>query len=307
MSDYNNYIQPLYLNQLKNGVDDNRVNAESITIQDICAVLSPKFDVSYEFADLTVWSPDSTYNMLDRVYLDAVAFSASNTYNTNDLTLHNGNVYIALMNGLHGAWVDNEWALLGAQYKMFYVGYSSELTFQPKFASFYKPFFNYNRAYNVGEKVVYDVDKKVYTCKTASQLINHALLIQRYYTTSASGMIVNVAPDSTANAQLSFWDAGEEYVVPAGTLPTDTTYWVAGDSRNQIILNLFKAITIWRLVPMLAPQNIPKDWEGRYKEAMLKLDAIAEGRLTVDLKRQVQELENKRIFIGGNPKLYTSY
>ena len=88
-----------------------------------------------------------------------------------------------------------------------------------------------------------------------------------------------------------FWSAGVTYSVTAGTLPTDTDYFTAGDNRNQQIVMYLIDITLYHLHSRINPRNIPDLRKERYDGnnpqqnggAIAWLKRVASGDLTADL------------------------
>src|SRR5690242_14647601 len=67
--------------------------AATSTEQKIKSRLSPRYDLSQEFTNTTIYSPTAAYNAGDRVYLDAPAYSQTSAYPLGTLTLYQGQVY----------------------------------------------------------------------------------------------------------------------------------------------------------------------------------------------------------------------
>lgn len=88
----------------------------------------------------------------------------------------------------------------------------------------------------------------------------------------------------------SYWEEGAEYTL-TNTLPSDTTKWVQGDNRNQLLLMRLIDITLFHLHSRINPRNIPDLRKERYDGnspaqvggAIGWLKQIASGDFNVDL------------------------
>lgn len=103
---------------------------------------------------------------------------------------------------------------------------------------------------------------------------------------------VGVLPTNTG-----FWSAGSEYTVAAGTKPTDTTKFTAGDNRNQQIVMYLIDITLYHLHSRINPRNVPDLRKERYDGnnpqqnggAVAWLKRCASGDVTADLPNIVTQ------------------
>jgi len=305
-SDYSNYIQPAYFNQLTQSQNENRIRSERDAMTRIIAYLKPKYDINAEFADITVWSPSKEYQAQSRVYLNADAYVAASAYVVDDLCLQGGYVQICTTNTT-GTFDQADWTILGAQYKIFYGalpdtctlhGLANPSTLSDPFA----PIFNYRNVYMKGDVVYWKGN--TYVCNQDTVTISHTELIQRYFYNNVTH--VNVFPnDQYDNANGKYWKDATVFTIEAGTLPTDAA-WIDGDNRNPMVLRAMKAIVVYRLAPTLAPQNIPKMWENEYNEAVNDMKMAACGDITLDLL-MVQPNKGRKLFIGSNTQYKTDY
>jgi hypothetical protein len=85
-----------------------------------------------------------------------------------------------------------------------------------------------------------------------------------------------------------------------------TTYFVAGDNRNQSILQHYIALVLYYLYRRIAPKNIPDERVAGYKEAMGWLTMSMKGDITPGLAA-IQPPEGARIRSGSTVKLQNSY
>lgn len=95
--------------------------------------------------------------------------------------------------------------------------------------------YNATTSYIVGNTVWYN--DVVYTCTTACK---------------------NILPTTAG-----FWTAGATYTVTA-TFPDDTTKWIQGDNRNQLIVLYLVDITLYHLHARIQPNNVPDIRKIRY-------------------------------------------
>jgi len=307
LNDYKSFIQPQFFQQLVQGDDEKRITEERTAISWALSRLQQKYDMNAEFTDTSVWSFTSAYGARSRVYLDADLYVPANAYVVNDLTLYQGNVYIC-NNNTTGAFVANDWQLLGAQYAMFYANYPADCTLQgklnpPTLTKPNAPVFNYLNIYTKGDVVWWKGN--TYVAAQDTLLITHNDLINFF--TYAAVPYLNVFPDDVQNnVNQKFWKDETVYVVTAGTLPTDTTSWTKGDNRNPQILRAIKALVVWALSPLISGNNAPKKWENEYNNATCDMDKAAKGEITLDLQL-IQPRSGQRIMFGGNIKQKMTY
>lgn len=234
--------------------------------------LVQKYDCSREFAGMVVYDQTVIYKALDRIYLDAPAFDAAATYTGNELVLQTGTVYRKTRPGsITGPFDVTQWEVLGLQYAMFYGKLPSAE-------------FNYLNNYTRGTVVFY---------------------LNKQYT--ASQDIYNITAAMFPDKAPLLWGAGTAYTIAAGTLPTDDTKWVAGDSRNPDLLNTVIDIALYTVHSRISPRNIPDLRVKRYDDAVKWLKEAAQGTyVTADLPK-IQPLQGKRIRYGGQPKQPNTY
>ena len=105
---------------------------------------------------------------------------------------------------------------------------------------------------------------------------------------------------------VTYWGTGTAYTVPAGTLPTNATYWTAGDNRTQAILMCVIDVCLYHVHSRIAPRNIPDLRRDRYVNAVDMLRAYARGEMTAKLPL-IQPKSGARIRFGGPIKNINSY
>lgn len=258
-------------------------------IAEMQSYLTQKYDVTQEFKDLTQWNSASVYNPTDRVYLNATAYNQTSAYALGAIVLESGSVYKCTTAILVGeAFNPAKWQKLGAQYDLF-------------FAKYPQPLFNYNQQYAVGDKVYWD--GKTYTCRIQTRPLSQSAALQ--YRQYQNLPFLNVAPDDV-NEGVQYWGAGDAYSVPAGTDILDTTYWTAGDNRNQQIVTYLVDISLYHLHSRIAPRNIPELRVIRYDHSIQWLKMAARGEITAALP-VIQPRQGARIRYGGNIKQINSY
>lgn len=250
---------------------------------EVVSYLTQKYDTSREFTDTVVWSRATTYKANNRVYLDAAAYVPATSYVVNDLTLQAGNVYICITNTA-GAFDVTKWTLLGSQYSFLY-------------ATLPKPEFNFNTVYAKGDHVWWK--DKTYTCVIATVVLNHTTELQ--YGNTANLPQQNIAPDDSINGA-KYWGTGTAYSVTAGTLPTDTSKWTAGDNRNQQLVNYCIDVALYTVHSRIAPRNIPELRVKRYDDVIRWLQNAAQGKTITANLPLIQPTQGRRIRWGSEIK-----
>jgi hypothetical protein len=199
------------------------------------------------------------------VYLFAADFAASVHYVVGNLVNYQGNVYRCSANH-HGGWNASNFTLIGKLYALFYAKYP-------------KPLFDLYTEYKTGNEVYYK--GKTYTCQAN---------------------ISGVFPDDATRGN-QYWGTGTSYAIPAGTLPTNATYWQAGDNRSLQVLQCVVDITLFHLHSRLAPGNIPALRMERYDNAKewLRMAGGQNDAITADIPLK-QPTQGQRVRFGSNPK-----
>lgn len=270
--DYKLYCDTQTLTQIVNYDLSLKRLCEYAVEDQIKSYLKQRFDFSKpygEFTDTDTFSNTTTYKANNRIYLDATAYSITATYAVGDLVLQAGSVYRCLTAILVAeAFTLAKWTLIGTQYDLFYVTEPEDK-------------WNFQKEYYAGDEIYYK--DKTYTAAVPS---------------------VNVAPDSRYG--VNYWGSGTAYSVLAGTLPTDSTKWAAGDNRNNYLLQLYINIVVYQMFMKVAPKNIPEPRKQQYEMAIDWLEQAASGKVTADLPLIVPE-QGSSIRWGSEPKNINIY
>lgn len=267
--DYKALIQVDSLSQIIGQDTSLLTKAEQAAQAEITSYLIQKYELAKEFTDTVVWAHATSYKAKNRVYLDATSYSASATYALNSLCLYLGNVYmcstaVTVAEAFNAA----KWALLGAQYSIFYVT-NPEADW------------DYYAEYAVGDKVWFG--DKVYTAVASN---------------------IALKPSLTP----SVWGSGTAYSVAAGTAPTDTSKWTAGDNRNQQLVNYLVDVVLYHLHSRIAPRNIPELRVKRYDDVLWWLKNAAKGDSITAAIETKQPNQGRRIRWGSKiPKQDNSF
>jgi hypothetical protein len=338
--DYERCIQKTELDSITSLLTYGQTYADSIrslvegsVIREMSAYLIQKFDLAQEFQDTAQWVRANTYKTTNRIFLDAVAYSATaSSYNLNDLTLYSNNVYInktAIV--APEAFDAAKWTLLGAQYDLFYVAFP-----YPEFAQF--------TIYKKGDIVYWK--NKIYRAAQDSIVVDQQMALQSVnYSDFTTG---NVLPDDTVNGS-SMWGTGIAYsfatlaptnpaatawsnvtAYTAGTLVsynsinyvataastniipgTDFTKWAPaswtlGDNRNQMFVSMMLDMVVYNLCKRIAPNNVPEARHNCWINAMKNLKAMAEGDINAQLP-VIQPAQGNKIRFGGKTKQVNDY
>ena len=220
-SDYNRRIQSQQLNQLTTSNAALLRYAELTAQEEVVSYLKKKYDTDAEFTDLEQYIFSAEHKALRRVYLDATAYSITSTYALNDLALQASKVYICTTAITVGeAFNASKWTLLGDQYAIFYGKLpKQQWDAQSTFAA---------------DSEVFWKDK---TYKAASD---------------------NTAVEPGTASAVGVWTDAQDYTIAAETLPTNTSYFTAGDNRSQQLVTYMLDIAIYHLSPRIAPNNVPQ-------------------------------------------------
>lgn len=284
-ADYNKNIQAENLQQVISNDETIRSSSERASEAEVKSFLKQKYDVTKEFTDTQLWVPGSTYNVYDRVYLDAAAYAPATAYVIGNLALQNGSVYRCIANTT-GAFAPADWALIGVRYAMFHV--------KPPETEF-----TFDGNYRVGDAVYWK--NKTYTAKVATGSIPHDVLLQ--FRTTEAVPLKNIAPDDSVEGG-NYW----QFVSNSGTteLVTNSAIWEAKDNRDQQMVMYLVDITLYHLHKRIAPRNIPDLRVKAYDDAIAWLRDCATGAITPDLPL-IQPLQGSRIRWGSAIKQINSY
>lgn len=332
LKDYERVIQPAQLDELLCDDDSIRLLQEGSVMREMSAWLIQKFDLDTEFQATATWAIGTTYKATNRIYLDATTYSATSTYAVNDLTLYTGNVYINKTAILAGeAFNAAKWDLLGARYQIFYVAFP-----YPEF----KQFTVYKRndiVYWRGKLYTATQDSNVVDQQDALQSINYSDFTtgnvlpddsvngKAFWGTGTSYSFATLRPTNTAQTAWSNVTAyvtgnlvsyaGVNYVATGNStniIPgTDITKWVSilwilGDNRNQMFVEMFLDMAVYKLSKRIAPNNVPEARHNCWLSAMKNLKAMAEGDINAQLPI-IQPSQGNKIRFGGKTKQLNDY
>ena len=284
-SDYQPLIQAANLQQIISNDPAILNKAQLAAEAQAVSYLRQKYDVTQELKATCPWRVTKSYLADDTVYLDAPAYDFTNgVYAVGALVLQNGNVYINITAVIiPEVFKIAKWTLLGSQYQIFYV-------------TLPQPLFNYLTIYLVTNPIFWR--DYTYLCLQATAVLDAQLQYQQGQISNSN--VKNVFPDDAVNGS-AFWGSKTAFSVAAGTLPTDTTKWTAGDNRDQELVMYFVDLTLFHAHTRIAPHNIPKIRVERYRDAIDWLRMCAEGSVTPELPI-LQPKQGGRIRFGGQPK-----
>lgn len=307
--DYKINIQDRSYIQLVQNNDLKRVAAEQWAISMVRGKLTQKYDVNKEFTDTLPYNPTQIYNSRDRVIINYPAWVALTAYLLNACIIYNGIGYVCTTANNDATFNSSHWSSLGAQYAIYYASYPSTCTYQTQanpatLANPYAPEFSIIDISKGGEQRLYALGDIVYwkgytyACTFATQCIQGSDLIQ--YISYQDIPFFNIFPDDTINNNASqFWGSKTAYIIPSGTLPTNTTYWTLGDNRTPEIVECVKDLTIWKLMALVNFHN--QSWQDRYEGALRQLQMYANGTATL-LMPIIVVPRGTRIRYGGKVK-----
>ena len=284
--DYQVNIQDANIAQIISNDESIRVRAQLAGEAEAQSYLKQKYYIAREFQDLDAFALSNIYYAFNRFYLYADTYSATLSYNEDDLTNYNGNVYYCL-NATTGTFNAGDWVLLGAMYDIYTV------------KAPYKEF-SYSALYNIGDMVFYN--NAVYQCRVQTSILDHDTALQ--YNTIQSLPLNNVAPDDPING-VAYWGEPTPFAV-SGIFPDDSDFFTPTDNRDAQMVLYCCDIVLYHLHARIAPRNIPELRVKRYDDAIAWLKMCAEGTITPNLPL-IQPRQGNRIRYGGNIKQINSY
>jgi len=286
-SDFERLIQSEQLSELTN--DNTVLLGQKISWAEaqVKSYLKQRYDLTKEFRPLRIWNPLVEYLAGERVYLSASAFSEDVDYLTNDLVDVDGIIYLFNDDIPAGVFDADNCTLIGEAGTIFYGKLPA-----PEFSSI--------TIYEKDGQVFYE--DKVYPALHGSDIVTQQQMLN-------AQRIENVVKDNPlpgTTAGQSMWGDGEEYFIEAGTLPTDTDYWVDGDNRDQVIMEAVISFVIYGLCSRIAPNNVPTVHKDNYTHAMATIKDIALGNIGTELPL-LQPVRNTPISYGGEVKQINSW
>lgn len=237
ITDYKKIIQTDNLNQILGSDYSLLTSIESMAESELKSYLVQKYDTSKEFVSFQVWDAFHSYVGYERLYLDAPAFSESESYFINQSVLYNGNIYTAASNLSAGIWNSSNWLYIGPQYTLYWVTPSANV-------------FDYYKSYVVNDDVWFN--GKTYTCVIANSGNN---------------------PDTNQH----YWGVGNAILIPSLGLPDGDSAFIQDDNRNQQMVTYMTDVALYHLHSRIAPRNIPDLRVKRYDDAIAWLKQCAKG------------------------------
>ncbi len=272
LRDYTKIVQQKYLDQVLNNDDSIRTSMQPVVEQELRSYLVQRYDIDFEFRDLSVYSKSATYEYGERVYLDGNTYAPATAYVVDNIVLYQSKVYICIQagTGQTPSTATAYWTLLGNQYDIYSVVLPTDTTV-----------FDYDTKYSVGDEVWYK--DKIYTA-----LLNTDKLF----------------PDDETQGAI-YWGTGTAYSV-TGFLPSNTTYFEAKDTRNPQFVMYMVDMVLFHLDTRLNPNQIPELRAMRYENAIAWLKSINTGKITLNLPVPTPESGNSIVW-GSDPKLNLEY
>lgn len=273
-SDYKKLIQADNLAQILGNDYTMLPQIESAAVSEVTSYLVQKYDVAKEFKTIEVemiGQPDKYYG--DRVYVDALPYDPNKVYVDTTNCLYNGNVYYCKTTTTLGAFDPNKWVNVGKQYQIYNLALPVGYTY-----------FDYYYNYKPNDLVFYN--NKQYTVKQNT---------------------IGVFPTDSVEA----FGVGVNYVMQdsiylgGGNL---NTAWVAGDNRNQQMVNYLIDVVLYHLHSRISPRNIPELRVKRYDDAIAWLKQCAKGEYITGGLALLQPKQGNRIRYGASvTKQYNNY
>jgi hypothetical protein len=283
--DYLSVIQSAELNQLTTNNSAVLRQAEAFAQGQMISHLTQRYDTDREFQPTTAWDPTKPYNAWDLIEINYPTYDATKTYPLSSLVIQSGVGYkcttaITTPEAFNAA----HWTPIGNQYDLYYALMPQEE-------------FNYKKFYKVGDKVFWK--NKVYTANQESVIPSHFNQLQ--YPSYDSIPYINIFPDDPVNGSSAWTPDPTSYSVPAGTLPTNTTYWTLGDNRDSITLKYYLYLTIYNATVRVSAQNVPNERRLRYEEAVSWLIEVSNGKLNCEIPER-QPDQGTPVMWGGQVK-----
>lgn len=283
--DYQRVIQTSELNAITGNDISIRQLTESSVQSELYANLKQEFDLDLEFRDMTVFALSNTYKGGERVYLDAPAYSPSTskqTFSLGDMVTYQNDVYYCTTAVTAAEPFDSaKWTKLGKQFDVYYVKLPCDYFDQDKF-------------YKKGDQVFYK--DKSYTAKQDSVVMDQQDELQAESIESIRRG--NAVPGVGATGD-RMWGTGTAFSI-TNKYVTDSA-WVKGDNRNQMFVEMFLDMVVYKLCKRIAPNNVPEARHNAWLKATKDIERMALGRINAQLPT-IKPVQGQRIRHGGKPR-----
>ena len=249
--------------------------------------LTQQFQTSQEFTDTAIYDIRAIYKPGSRVYLDALPYTTSQSYQLNDLTLQSGQVYFySLVKPSVQSFDISQWTLLGQQHDLYFGAYP----FQK---------FDLYQIYAVGDKVYYN--GKSYNCLIQTVMYSHEFQLQ----SNSQQNFQNFFP-TDPNKGSQYWQLIATNDIPAGSDIKNPVLWTLGDNRSSELVMYCCDMALYHLHSRIAPRNIPDLRVKRFDEAIKWFKMASRGEVTAALP-SIQPLQGGRIRYSTQTKQINNY
>ena len=285
--DYLRVIQTSELNAITGNDISIRQLVESSVESELFANLKQEFDLGLEFKSMSPFNKTFIYKGGERVYLDAplhtpFTVTNQNTFALGDLVTYQGNVYYCSTAVTQQEYFDPaKWTKLGKQYDVFYVQLPATE-------------FNQDQFYKKGDTCFYK--DKVYTAQQDSVVSDQQSELQ---SDSIEAIRRGNAVPGVGQSGLKMWGNGVAYST-TGSYPTASP-WIKGDNRNQMFVEMFIDMVVYKLCKRIAPNNVPEARHNAWLKATKDLEKMALGRINAQLPT-LKPTQGQRIRHGGKPR-----
>jgi hypothetical protein len=305
LNDYKRIIQQGNLDQVITS-DQDVLSAAAATAQsEAISYLVQKYDVTAEFTDTLPWDPAAIYKAGIRATINFPVYVAATSYVAGNMCAQNNKGY-SCTSATTGNFDPTAWVEIGNVNDIYYAKLPDNQ-------------FDLYTYYNIGDSVFWK--NNVYTCKIQTPSLTHEAALE--YGTYDKIPPPNFFPDDPVNGA-KYWGNPSAYSVTAGTLPTNTAYWIKGDNRDQQMLVYLLDIALYHAHTRIAAKNVPERimfrYMGRPEDAAIKdgkttfpsysalgwLQACALGHVTPALPVK-QPKQGSRLRYGGNVKTTNFY
>lgn len=170
--------------------------------------------------------------------------------------------------------------------------------------------FSVSATYSVGDRVEYS--ETAFDLQTTYAPDARISFEDKIYKNIATQSIIGINPTYTSDWQ--YITDNETLYYSIGTMsgfyPNDTTYWIRGDNRNQLILMYMIDMTLYHLHSRINPRNVPDIRVVRYDGngpnqtggAIGWLKKVMSGEISPDLPEPTDNEDNLSIVWGSDTK-----
>jgi hypothetical protein len=299
---------------------------EKAAQEEVSSYIRHRYDVKKVFKDVLTYSYSTQYYINDLVEWSETAYSATSTYSLNQRCSYSGNIYKCNTAGTTGVWNASKWDLLAVNETLYYCAIncigalpSTSFTFT-------------TNAYTTNHDTIKGWDKlsqsTIYLKRRNKEICIYFSAADRNADTNKVGsfeynqegmdfpITAQVTPGQDDDNILSGFISIIGYISDLTEWSVvASNYWIEGDNRNQMILQIMIDVVLYHIFSRIQPRNIPDLRKERYdgndpnqnSGAIGYLKRVQKGTVDLDLPVHNDQERGQVFSFGSETKQNFSY